>query len=82
MNLLDFFRLRGKNSANAAKERLQIVVSHQKAQSGNPDYIPKLRQELLDVIAKYIQVDKDQIQVQLQQDKGCSILELNVTLPI
>jgi len=81
MNLLDFFRIRNKKSAATAKERLQIVVSHQRSESNTPDFIPKLKQELLSVISKYIQVNQEQIQIQLQKNDTCSILELNVTLP-
>lgn len=81
MNLFDFFKRNNKTAANA-KERLQILVSHQRAEGANPDFIKKMREELLAVIKKYVnEVDEDQIQVQLQKEGNCSILELNVTLP-
>lgn len=81
MNLFDFFKRNNKTAASA-KERLQILVSHQRAEGAGPEFIGKMREELLGVIKKYIsEVDEDQIQVQLQRDGNCSILELNVTLP-
>lgn len=82
MNIFEFFKLNSKKSANTAKERLQIVVSHQRVPSNHaPDFLPQLRQELMGVISKYIRIEQDKIQVQLQHDGNCSILELNVTLP-
>ena len=80
MNIFEFFRLRNKNSAQIAKERLQIVVSHQRATDQSPEFMPQLRQELLDVVRKYIDIDLDKINVQLQRQGNCSILELNVAL--
>lgn len=68
-------------SAQVARERLQIVVSHQRTEEGDPEFLPRLRHELLTVVCRYIKVDKDQVNVQLQRAGSCSILELNVTLP-
>lgn len=82
MSIFTFLGLSGKKSAQTARERLQIVVSHQRmAEGGDADFLPKLRNELLSVISKYVKIDKDQINVQLQRQGSCSILELNITLP-
>lgn len=71
-----------KNSAKTAKERLQIIISHERNKSGaDPEYLPAMRQELLEVIRRYVDIDDDQIKVELGEDEGHSILELNVTLP-
>jgi len=43
--------------------------------------LPKLQQEILDVIRKYVTIEHDQVQVQLDKNDDCSVLELNVTLP-
>lgn len=80
MKWLNFLKLNNKpKSADVAKERLQIVVSHQRIKG--TDFLPQLRQDLLEAIGKYIKIDKDQINVQLQKQGNQSILELNVTLP-
>lgn len=68
-------------SASVARDRLQIVLSHQRNEAGDTDFLPKLRNELLEVLAKYVHVDKEQINVQLQRTENRSILELNITLP-
>lgn len=83
MSIFDFFLNNSRNNKTArkAKERLQILVSHQRAKNGgNLDFIPQLKQELINVISKYVSVDTNQIQVELQQNANCSILELNITL--
>ena len=51
MGIADFFRERRnrRGSASVAKERLQIIVSHERAERGGPDYLPMLRQELLEI---------------------------------
>ena len=64
-----------------AKERLQIIVAHQRSQRGQPDYMPLLERELLEVIRRYVHVDDDAIQISLDSEDNCSVLELNVTLP-
>ena len=75
------FNLNNKTSAQSAKERLQIVVSHQRVTDTSPDFLPELRKELLNVICKYITIDIEQINVNLQKVGNCSILELNVAIP-
>ncbi|ARF50501.1 MULTISPECIES: cell division topological specificity factor MinE [Pantoea] len=82
MALLDFFLSRKKNTANIAKERLQIIVAERRRGDSEPHYLPQLKRDILDVICKYVKIDPDMVTVQLDQ-KGddISILELNVTLP-
>ena len=81
MKLLDFLRGERKRTASVAKERLQIIVAHQRGQRGQPDYMPMLERELLEVIRRYVEVDQDAINITLDRDADCSVLELNVTLP-
>ncbi|QQX78454.1 cell division topological specificity factor MinE [Shewanella sp. KX20019] len=83
MSLLDYFKTK-KNTSTAvtAKERLQIIVAHQRGERDAPDYFPQMKQEIIDVIRKYVKVGADQVSVQLDQnDDNLSVLELNVTLP-
>ena len=80
--LLDFFLSRKKNTANIAKERLQIIVAERRRSDAEPHYLPQLRKDILEVICKYVQIDPEMVTVQLEQKDGdISILELNVTLP-
>ena len=82
MSFLDYFKSKKNNrSANVAKERLQIIVAHERGQRDQPDYLPKLQQELLEVIRKYVQISDDMVQVEVDRTDSHSVLELNVTLP-
>ncbi len=71
-----------RNTASIAKERLQIIVSHERTRLSNgPDYLPMLQKELIEVIAKYVRIDRDQVKVELDRNGDHSVLELNITLP-
>ena len=60
MSLMDYFRKEQKTSASVAKERLQILVAHDRARNNGPDYLPQMQQELLAVIRKYVPIgDED-----------------------
>ena len=83
MSLFDYFSRKKKQESPAAlaKERLQIIVAHERGQRSQPDYLPQLQQEIIDVISKYVPIDRDQVNVALDNQDDCSILELNITLP-
>ena len=81
MSLLDYFRSSKPNTASLAKERLQILVAHERASRNQPSYLPQLQQELLSVIRKYVNVSQDAITVNFEQDGNQETLELNIVLP-
>jgi cell division topological specificity factor len=70
-----------QKSAKFAKERLQIIISHERNNRDKPDYFAAMQQDLLDVIAKYVAINKEDVRVELDRKEGCSVLELNVILP-
>lgn len=80
MSLFKYLRKR-KSSANVAKDRLQIIISHERTQRSSPDYLPQMQEEILEVIAKYVKIDKEKVKVQLDKIGDNAILELNVTMP-
>ena len=80
MSLFNYLRKRN-NTASVAKERLQIIISHERSQRSTPDYLPKLQEEILTVIAKYIRINRDQVSVNLERMGDSAVLELNVTMP-
>ena len=69
------------SSANAAKDRLMVVVSHQRRHRGSPDYLPMLEKDILAVIAKYVEVEEDHVQIRFDRRETTSTLEVNVDLP-
>jgi cell division topological specificity factor len=81
MGLLDYFLGTRQTSAAIAKERLQILVAHERSERSKPDYLPMLQKELLEVVRKYVNVDMEAISVTMEQDESREILELNIVLP-
>lgn len=80
MGFLDYFK-RAPKSASIAKDRLQIVIARERSVTKDaPDYLPKLQQELLQVIAKYELIDLGQVTVNVDRSGGVDVLELNVVL--
>ncbi|MFT4048061.1 MAG: cell division topological specificity factor MinE [Solimonas sp.] len=82
MDWLKHFRSEPKNTASLAKERLKVVVAHQRdGRANGPVYLPKLREEILLVVRKYVQVPDDAVNIQVQREDGLEVLEMNITLP-
>jgi cell division topological specificity factor len=82
--LLDYLRLNRPKQASAAvaKERLQIIVAHERGgRHASPDYLPALKKELLSVVRKFVAIEQDQVKVNLDREGDCEILELNIVLP-
>ena len=82
MKLLEFLR-RGqpRSSAQTAKDRLQIILAHERQDRAQPDYLPLLQKEILGVIRKYVEVANDKVQMRLQRDERMSTLEIEIELP-
>jgi cell division topological specificity factor len=84
MSIFDLFRKQQKqapNTAAIAKERLQIIVAHSRGKNEPLDFMGKLQLELIEVISRYVKIDKDQVRVALERNDERSVLELNITLP-
>ena len=81
MGILDFLKRKPEATANVARERLRIIVAQERSTRGAPDYLPMMRNELLEVIKKYVHVELDAININFERDSGHEILELSVTLP-
>jgi len=84
MSIIDYFRLDSQKSATVAKERLQIIVARQRGNGGSRAldfFIPKLQEDLLDVVKKYVEIDNDQVRMHLDKEGDYEILEVNIPLP-
>ncbi|GLR11218.1 cell division topological specificity factor MinE [Chitinimonas viridis] len=81
MSFLDYLLGTKKKSASVARERLQIILAHERAGRGGPDYLPALQQELIAVISKYVSVGQDDIKVSLERQDDYDVLEVNIVLP-
>ena len=82
MSFLSMLLGQRKTSANVAKERLQIILAHERGSSNvSPDYLPALQKELIAVISKYVNINPDDITVQLENQGNLSVLEVKIEMP-
>ncbi|MBW9079659.1 cell division topological specificity factor MinE [Rhizobium pusense] len=79
MSLFNLFRK--QKSAPLARERLQVLLAHERASSGS-DLVAILREEILGVIAKHVRIDGDRVHVKMDRDEHFSILEIDVEIPL
>jgi cell division topological specificity factor len=83
MSFLSFLLGEKKTTASVAKERLQIILAHERSgrNPGQPDYLPQLQKELVAVISKYVKINPDDIKVQLERQDNLEVLEVKIELP-
>ena len=81
MNLLAMFR-RQAASAPVARERLQVLLAHERLTAGHSELLAVLREEILAVIAKHIKVDREKVNVKLDRGADVSTLEIDVEMPV
>lgn len=70
-------------TASVAMERLHIIVSHKKCRSSSNksrEYLPQLKQDLIEVIRRYVEVNEDCVNVNLDQSPTNDTLILNIGL--
>jgi len=79
MNLLKLFRAQG--SAPVARERLQILLAHERARLGPQDLLAKLRDDLIATILRHVEIDPDKVMVKLDHDAAVSTLEIDIEIP-
>lgn len=83
MSFLSFLLGEKKTTASVAKERLQIILAHERSgrNPGQPDYLPQLQRELVAVISKYVKINPDDIKVHLERQDNLEVLEVKIELP-
>lgn len=79
MSLFSLFTRR--SSAPVARERLQVLLAHERAVIGNSDLVAVLREEILAVIAKHVPVERDKVRVKMDRGESVSLLEVDIELP-
>jgi len=70
-----------RKSAPVARERLQILLTHERGAEDHEDLIPILREEVLAAVTKHVLVDVDKVQVKIERGKAVSLLEIDIELP-
>ena len=83
MSLFSFLLGEKKKTANVAKERLQIILAHERSGRGasRPDYLPALQRELVAVISKYVSIKAEDIKVHFERQDNLEVLEVKIELP-
>ena len=83
MSFLTFFLGEKKKTASVAKERLQIILAHERSgrSASTPDYLPDLQRDLVAVISKYVKIDQKDIKVNLERQDDLEVLEVKIELP-
>lgn len=76
-----FSALARRRTASVARERLQILLTHERGTEGQPDLLPVLREEVLAVVAKHFAIDPDKVQVKIERGKAVSLLEIDIEIP-
>ena len=83
MSLLSFLLGEKKKTASVAKERLQIILAHERSgrSAGQPDYLPALQRELMAVISKYVKINAEDLKVHFERQDDLEVLEVKIELP-
>ncbi|HEY5580622.1 MAG TPA: cell division topological specificity factor MinE [Rhodoferax sp.] len=83
MSFFSFFVGEKKKSASVAKERLQIILAHERSgrNAAEPDYLPALQRELMAVISKYVKINLADIKVNVERQDNLEVLEVKIELP-
>jgi len=79
---MNLFRLFSKSqSAPAARERLQVLLAHERASAGDSDLVVKLRDEILRAISRHMEIDSEKVSVKLERGIQVSTLVVDVEIP-
>ena len=83
MSILSFLLGEKMKSANVAKERLQIILAHERSgrNAAEPDYLPELQRDLIAVLSKYVKINAEDIRVNLERQDNLEVLEVKIELP-
>jgi cell division topological specificity factor len=79
MKLFQLFTAR--RSAPLARERLQILLTHERATTGSSGLISALREDILRVIAKHVEVSPERVEVTVKNGEEVAVLEIDVEIP-
>ena len=78
MKLFDFFNRRG--SAPVARERLQILLAHERASVSNSNLVALLHREVLAAVSKHIEIDPEKVEIKLREGDEVSLLEIDIEI--
>lgn len=82
MSMFSFFRRpRQANTASAAKDRLQILLAHERTGRASPEVLPLLQRDIMEAIERHMKVGGDSVDIRIERGDDLSTLEINIELP-
>lgn len=84
MSFLDhFFTRKRSSSSKVARNRLQILLAHERSagKEGDENLLRTLHREILEVLARHVAVDQDNVNIKLERGQNCSTLEIDIQVP-
>jgi cell division topological specificity factor len=83
MGFMSFFIGEKKQTASVAKERLQLILAHERSgrNAATPDYLPQLKADLIAVISKYVKIDPSHVVVEREHQDNLEVLAVKIELP-
>jgi cell division topological specificity factor len=78
--MFGFFK--SSRSAPVARDRLKVLLAHERASAGKPDLIAILREEILAVIGKHIAVDAEKVNIKADRADKVSTLTIDIEIPM
>jgi cell division topological specificity factor len=78
---MSFFRLFRGGTAPIARERLQILLAHERSSFGQPDLLGVLREEILAVLGRHVSFEPDKVQIKMDRGKTVSTLAVDIEIP-
>jgi cell division topological specificity factor len=80
---MNFLRLMSRRSGSApvARERLQILLAHERGLRGQPDLLGILREEILAVVSRHVILDPEKVVVRMDRGESVSTLEVDIEVP-
>lgn len=79
MKMFNLFRR--ANSGSVARERLQILLTHERRSGCSPEIVALIHREVIAAIAKHVDIDPDKVEVEIQHRDKVSFLEINLEIP-
>ena len=78
MNMFNIFR---RGTAPVARERLQILLAHERSARSQPDLLGVLREEILALISRHVSFNPDKVQIKMDRGKSVSTLAVDIEIP-
>jgi cell division topological specificity factor len=82
MSMFSFFRRpQQPRSADSARDRLQILLAHERSCCSSPEVLPLLQRDIMNAIERHMRVGSESVDIRIERGDDLSTLEINIELP-